>query len=88
MQATYDAQVYVHMGGDCSKKRGISKIHNKLQGLLNPLHQHGFAVRPRSGAERVGGLDWLPIATYLLTAWKFEELSRCKVSIDGGLEYY
>ncbi len=49
--------VYVHMGGDCSKKRGFPEEHNKLKGLLDPLHQHGFATRPRSGAERVSVLD-------------------------------
>ncbi len=52
-------QVYVHMGGDCSKKRGIPEKHNKLQFLLDPLRQRGFAARPRSGAERVGALDWV-----------------------------
>ncbi len=50
-------QVYVHMGGDCSQKRGIPEKHNKLQSLLDPLRQRGFATRPRSGAERVGALD-------------------------------
>ncbi len=58
VQATY-TQVYVHMGGDCiNKKRGIPEKHNKLQVLLDPLRQRGFAARPRSGAERVGALDW------------------------------
>ncbi len=50
-------QVYVHMGGDPYKTRGIPEKHNKLQVLLDPLRQRGFAARPRSGAERVGALD-------------------------------
>ncbi len=50
-------QVYVHMSGNCNKKRGIPEKNNRLHGLLDPLRQRGFAVRLRSGAERVGALD-------------------------------
>ncbi len=47
------------MGGDSSKKRGIPEKHNMLQGLLDPLRQHGFTAQPHSGAEKVGTLDWV-----------------------------